>query len=51
MNGVIVKEGDEIILKVDTGEGILYTVTGSLIQPFEMIKTLSKIEVSKHETE
>ncbi len=47
----IVKEGNQIILKLENGEGLLYSVTGSLISPFELIKTLPKEEVDKLETE
>ena len=49
MKTIIVKQGEMVILKNDDGEGILYTVTGSLIHPFEMIKTLSWEEVAEYE--
>jgi len=45
------KFGDQFILVLDTGEGLFYSVTGSFINPFEMVKTLSKDEVEKLETE
>lgn len=45
------KFGDQFILKMEDGEGLFYSITGSLINPFEMIKTLSKSEVEKLETE
>jgi len=51
MKTMIVKQGEMVILKNDDGEGLLYSVTGSLIKPFELIKTLSKEEVNKYETE
>jgi len=47
----VVKEGDQLILKTEIGEGLLYSITGSLINPFELIKTLSKKEVNELETE
>lgn len=46
----IVMEGDQIILKIKNNEGLLYSVTDSLIKPFELIKTLSKKEVNEYET-
>jgi len=45
------KYGDQFILVLDNGEGLFYSITGSFIHPFEMIKTLSKDEVEKLETE
>ncbi len=45
----IVKEGDQIILKLENGEGLLYSVTGGLVNPFELIKTLSWEEVEEYE--
>ncbi len=45
------KFGDQFILKLEDGEGLFYSVTGSFINPFEMIKTLTKEEVEKLETE
>ncbi len=45
------KFGDQFILVLDTGEGLFYSITGSFIHPFEMVKTLSKEEVKKLETE
>ena len=45
------KFGDQFILKLEDGEGLFYSITGSLINPFEMIKTLSKEEVEKLEAE
>jgi len=45
------KFGDQFILILDTGEGLFYSITGSFINPFEMIKTLSKEQVKKLETE
>ncbi len=45
------KFGEQFILKLEDGEGLFYSITGSFIHPFEMIKTLSKEEVEKLETE
>jgi len=45
------KFGEQFILKLEDGEGLFYSITGSFIHPFEMIKTLSKEEVKKLETE
>ena len=45
------KFGDQFILKLEDGEWLFYSITGSFINPFEMIKTLSKDEVKKLETE
>ena len=45
------KFGDQFILKLEDGEGLFYSITGSFIHPFEMVKTLSKEEVKKLETE
>ncbi len=45
------KFGDQFILKLENGEGLFYSITGSFIHPFEMIKTLTKDEVKKLETE
>jgi len=45
------KFGDQFILKLEDGEGLFYSITGSFIHPFEMIKTLSKEEVEKLEIE
>ena len=47
----VVKEGEQIILKIENGEGLLYSVTGGLVNPFELIKTLSKKEVNELEAE
>ena len=44
------KFGDQFILKLEGGEGLFYSITGSFIHPFEMVKTLSKEEVKKLET-
>ncbi len=45
------KFGEQFILKLEDGEGLFYSITGSFIHPFEMIKTLTKDEVKKLETE
>lgn len=45
------KFGDQFILKLEDGEGLFYSITGSFIHPFEMVKTLSKEEVNKLEAE
>jgi len=45
------KFGDQFILKLEDGEGLFYSITGSFINPFEMVKTLSKEEVNKLEAE
>lgn len=45
------KFGDQFILVLDNGEGLFYSITGSFIHPFEMIRTLTKEEVEKLETE
>ncbi len=44
------KFGDQFILVLDDGEGLFYSITGSFIHPFEMIRTLTKEEVEKLET-
>ncbi len=48
---VIVNVGDVLIVKIETGEGLLYKITHDLINPFTLIKTLSKEEVDKREAE
>ncbi len=45
------KFGEQFILILENGEGLYYSITGSFINPFEMIKTLSKEEVKKLEIE
>lgn len=45
------KFGEQFILVLEDGEGLFYSITGSFIHPFEMIKTLSKEEVKKLEAE
>ncbi len=45
------KFGEQFILKLEDGEGLFYSITGSFIHPFEMIKTLTKEEVEKLEAE
>jgi hypothetical protein len=45
------KFGEQFILKLEDGEGLFYSITGSFTHPFEMIKTLTKDEVKKLETE
>ena len=44
-----VLEGERFILKLDSGEGLMYEVTNSLINPFQLVKTLSKKEVKENE--
>ena len=36
---VIVNVGDVLIIKVESGEGLLYSATHDLINPFSLIKT------------
>lgn len=43
---MIVKTGDKIAHRLENGEGILYEVEEDLLNPFKMIKTLSKDEVN-----
>lgn len=45
---MIVKTGDKFVYQLDNGEGILYGVVEDLINPFRMIKTLSKNEVNSY---
>lgn len=45
----IIRIGDLFIVKIDTGEGLLYRVTHDLVTPFTFVKTLSKEEVEKRE--
>ncbi len=44
-----VVEGEYFILKLDNEEGLMYEVINSLINPFKLIKTLSKEEVKENE--
>jgi len=41
--------GDLFIVKIKSGEGLLYRITHSLINPFDLVRTLTKEEVEKHE--
>lgn len=45
----IIELGDLFIVKVETGEGLLYRVTHSLVNPFDLVRTLTKEEVEKRE--
>ena len=47
----IIRIGDLFMIKIDTGEGLLYRVTHDLVTPFSFIKTLTIEEVKKRETE
>jgi len=47
----IIRIGDLFIVKIDTGEGLLYRVTHDLVTPFTFVKTLTIEEVKKRETE
>lgn len=47
----IVELGDLFIVKIETGEGLLYRVTHDLVTPFDLVKTLTKTEVEKREAE
>ena len=46
----IVRIGDLFIVKIETGEGLLYRVTHDLVTPFSLVKTLTKEEVKKRES-
>ena len=41
------KFGDQFILVLENGDGLFYSISGSFIHPFEMIKTLTKEDVDK----
>ena len=43
----IVKSGDKLVVELDDGDGILYEITEDLINPFRMIKTVSRNEIEK----
>jgi len=43
--------GDLFVVKVETGEGLLYRITHSLVNPFDLVRTLTKEEVKKREAE
>lgn len=43
--------GDLFVVKVETGEGLLYRITHSLVNPFDLVRTLTKEEVEKREAE
>lgn len=40
--------GEQFIVKIETGEGMEYIIIDNLINPFELIKTLSEKEVNEH---
>ncbi len=46
----VIRIGDLFMVKIDTGEGLLYRVTHDLVTPFSFIKTLTIEEVKEHET-
>ena len=46
---VIVNVGNVLVVKIESGEGLLYKITHDLVNPFTLIKTLSKEEVEKRE--
>ncbi len=48
---VIVNVGNVLVVKIESGEGLLYKITHDLVNPFTLIKTLSKEEVEKREAE
>ncbi len=48
---VIVNVGNVLVVKIESGEGLLYKITHDLVNPFSFIKTLSIEEVKKREAE
>ena len=46
---IVLKQGERFIFKIETGEGLLYEGTDSLISPFQFVRTLSEDEVKEHE--
>ena len=40
--------GEQFIVKIETGEGMKYIIIDNLINPFELIKTLSEKEVNEY---
>ena len=45
----VLNKGEHIILKVETGEGLEYEITDNLVNPFQLVMTLSKEEVDEYE--